>query len=173
MRRLTVLIKLIAWCVIVGVSWLFGKRLSQNLKVRTDSLEMFCRALVLLESEITFSASSLDIAIKNIAASLGKSEVFLYIAKLVPEIGARGAWCEGIKKYRKDLCLTDEDMRILLSLSGELGITDCENQVKIIRYVAELLKKAQDGAQEKLLSYSKLYTNVSVGIGAIFAILLF
>lgn len=167
------LIKLIAGCAIVGVSWFFGRRMSQNLKVRTDSLEMFCRALVLLESEITFSASSLDIAIKNIAKSIGESDIFLYIAKRIPEIGARGAWCEGIKKYRKNLCLTDEDVRILLSLSGELGITDRENQVKIICYVAELLKRAQNEAQEKFLSYSKLYTNVSVGIGAIFAILLF
>lgn len=166
------LIKLCAGGAIVGVSWAFGRRLSQNLKIRAHSLEMFCRIFVLLESEITFSSSSLEEALKNISSAVDDREIFIYIADRIPEIGARRAWCEGLEKYGKKMCLASEDMRILLSLSGELGIVDCENQVKIIRYVGELLKKAKAEADEKFTALSGLYTNVCTGIGAIFAILL-
>ena len=82
------------------------------------------------------------------------------------------SWNNGILKFKDTLCLTNEDAKILQTLSAELGITDKENQIKNIHYILSLLKTAETDAEEKYKSLSGLYRNISMSAGVVFVILL-
>ena len=164
--------KLLGSVAIVGGSVFIGKNLSDRLKKRKDSLNAFHTALVMLEGEIAFSANSIDYALKNISNTTEISECLNYMADELKNIGIRKAWNNGIIKFKDKLCLTDNDVKILQTLSSELGITDRENQIKNIKYVLSILEVAENDANEKFNSHSGLYRNISVSVGLAFSILL-
>ena len=165
-------IKLFGAIAIIFCAWLLGKSLSGSLKRREESLRGFHSALKLLESEISYSHNSMDVALKNIGKSVYMQGFFEEISKKVNEKGVRLAWRDAVLKYKEQLGLLEEDLRILLVLSSELGVTDKENQIKNIRYVMSMLKDAENEAHEKFTSLSRLYRSLSMGAGAMAVILL-
>lgn len=165
-------IKLLGAIAIIFCAWFLGKNLSDNLKKREESLKGFHSALKLLESEISFSHNSIDIALKNIGKSIYMYGFFEEVSKKVKEKGVRLAWREGVLQYKEKFGITDEDSKILLILSSELGVTDRENQIKNIRYVMSMLADAEIEAHEKFTTLSKLYRSISMSVGAVAVILL-
>ena len=166
------LTKFLGSAAIIGGSVFIGRNISLGLKRREESLNAFHSALVMLESEISFSANSIDRAFENIAGAVKLRGFFEYVAGEIQENGVRKAWSEGITKYKDRLGITDEDAKILLTLGGELGITNRENQIKNIRYVISVLETAEKEAGMRYMSLSGIYRNVSVGAGIAAAILL-
>lgn len=164
--------KILGSAAIVGGSVFIGRNMTDRLKKREYSLKAFHNTLVMLESEINFSANSIDRAFKNISCSVKLSGFFEYLLSQIKDKGIRNAWNDSIVKFQDRLFLTDDDAKILLTLSAELGITDRENQIKNIRYVLTMLEKAETEAHEKYTSLSGLYRNISMGAGLAAAILL-
>lgn len=165
-------IKILGAAGIVGASCLYGMKISDGLRLRRDSLNNIADALVLLESEITFSVNSIDGAFKNISKSIPLSGFFEKVSEETHIKGIRMAWNDAIGEYKSRLGLTDGDAKILVSLSAELGITDRENQIKNIKYVLSRLSAAQKEAAEKYATLSRLYRNICIWTGLAAAILL-
>ena len=166
------MIKIFGSCAIIGGSLLYGQRISDRLKLRKNSLASFHSALLMLESEISFSHNSIDHAFKNIAKSIPLSGFFVYVSENTAELGIRKAWNSAVAKYKSRLGLADSDAEILLSFSAELGITDRENQIKNIHYILSLLGTAEKEAGERYVSLSGLYRSICTGAGITAAILL-
>lgn len=164
--------KLLGSVVIMGCSFFITKSMTDKLKKRKNSLTAFHSMLVMLESEISFSANSIDRAFQNISESVNLSDFFEYILSHSEFSGIRKAWSEGVENFKDSLCLNNEDVRILKTLSSQLGITDKENQIKNIHYVLSLLEQAEKDAHAKFSSLSKLYSAFGMSAGLTMVILL-
>lgn len=164
--------KILGAAALITASFFIGKNFTDKLKKRKNSLNLFHTALVMLESEINFSANNIACAFSNISESVHIPGVFEYVISETENIGIRNAWNNAILKFKDKLCLTDNDVKILKTLSAELGITDKENQIKNIRYILTMLQAAEADAHEKYCSLSGLYKNISLCAGIAAAILL-
>lgn len=164
--------KLLGSVVIMGCSFFITKSMTDKLKKRKNSLNAFHNILVMLESEISFSANNIDRAFQNISTSIDLPDFFEYVISKAKISGIRKAWRDGIENFKDILCLNGEDVKILKTLSTQLGITDKENQIKNIHYVLELLECSEKDAHEKSSSLSKLYGAFGMSAGLTTVILL-
>lgn len=165
-------IKLAGAGTIIFGAVILGRRLSQELVLRRDSLSEFYSALIMLESEITFSQNSIAGAFDNISKSIPLSGFFAEVSRNTAEYGIREAWNGALDKYGERLGLKLEDIGILRSLSAELGITDRDNQIKNIRYVLSRLLTVREEAAERCSTLSRLFRGVCTLTGIGIAILL-
>ena len=163
------LAKLSGGGLILFSSIFISKTLTNNLKKRAETLKAFERFLLFLESEIDYANNPLDVAFSNISGSVNLGEFLPFVISDLKTNGIKNSWQNGIKIYKKDLCLKDRDTKILLSLSHQLGATDKANQIMNIRYIKKLLEGNKNEAEENYKTLSKLYRNISIsaGIGAI------
>lgn len=165
------------WIKIIGATGLFfsawatGKRLSNSLRVRYETLQSFETALVMLEGEMSYASNSIDTAFLNIAKAVPLDGFFESVAEKVHQKGARTAWRDELLKQKKRLFLTAEDIRIISVLSAELGISNTENQIKSIRYCRSLLQSAESEAGERYKTLSGLYKKLCFGSAAMLLIL--
>lgn len=164
--------KIIGTAAIVGSSFFISRSLSDKLKKRRENLHSFHTALIMLENEISFSVNSIDRAFKNISDSVELCGFFSFLVDKIKDNGIRKAWQVAVEEFSETLCLTESDVKILLILSSELGITDKENQLKNINYVLSLLETAEAEAEKSYLSLAGLYRNIGIGAGLAASILL-
>lgn len=164
--------KIIGTAAIVSGSAFLSRGQINRLKKRKDSLNSFHTALVMLENEISFSLNSIDRAFKNISESVWLSGFFSSLSDKIKDNGVRKAWRLSVEEFSPLLCLTDNDAKILLILSSELGITDSKNQIKNINYVLSLLEAAEAEAEKQYASLAVLYRNIGIGAGLAASILL-
>ncbi len=152
-------------------AWATGKRLSDSLRVRSESLSAFDAALVMLEAEMSYAANSIDRAFLNISKAVPLGGFFEAVAARVQKTGAREAWRQAITESKRRLCLTDEDVQLLSRLSAELGVSNTDNQLKSIRYSRSLLKKVEEEAERRYKTLSGLYRKLCLGGAAMLLIL--
>ena len=158
--------------IIVSTTFI-SKSLTDSLKRRAESLKAFERLLVLLESEIDYANNPLDVAFSNISNSVKLGGFLPFIISKINSEGIKSSWQQGIENFKKDLSLKDGDIKVLLSLSYQLGLTDRENQIMNIRYVKSLLASYIDEADQNSKTLTRLYRNISflAGIGTIILLL--
>lgn len=164
--------KLMGAAAILAGAWLFAAGLSSGLKKRRDSLGAFCRALVMLEGEISYCANCIQKALENISESVSLPGFFERVCADIPKRGIRRAWCDALAECRVPLGLTEEDVKILAALAAELGISDRENQIKNIRYVLSRLEPERAAAEERFRTLSRLYRSLCMFSGLAAVILL-
>ena len=164
--------KFLGAIAIMGCSVFISKSMTDKLKKRKASLNSFHKILVMLESEISFSANSIDHALKNISDSVNLPDFFNYILPKTEHLGIRKVWSESIEHCKDKLCLSNEDVKILNTLSAQLGITDKDNQIKNIHYVLTMLEHLEQDAENRLLTMSKLYRAFGISAGLTTVILL-
>lgn len=164
-------IKLSGAAALLIATWSAGKRLSDTLKTRCESLRTFRSALVMLESEMSYAGNTIDRAFLNISDALGGNVFFKSVADNVRELGARNAWRTALREQSGKLCLADGDVKILQTLSAELGVSNTENQIKSIRYLLTLLEKAEEEAEQRRKTLSGLYRKLCFGAAAMLIIL--
>ncbi len=161
--------KLIGAIFIIVSCMFFSNCLTDKLRKRRDSLKAFDRLLILLETEIAYLNNPLETAFLNISYSVDLGDFLPHLISGIKKDGIKLSWQRSIKAFKSELSLTDGDIKILLSLSHQLGTTDIDNQVKNIQYIQKLLKSPIDDAQKNFKTLSRLYRSISlsVGIGAI------
>lgn len=166
------LYKIIGGALIIAATTVFGCSKARALSERVNSLLRIKTALSVLESEIIFSANHMKRAFLRLADTVGPAFLFREAAARLEEDGVGKAWRDAVDKYRKKLCLADEDVRMLKTLSAELGMTDRENQVKNLRRVAALLDTALIKAREEYDRSARLYRSCGIMAGLLVVILL-
>lgn len=161
--------KILGAAFILISSLFISKTITESLKRRTESLKSFERLLVLLESEINYANNPLEVAFSNISQSVTLGGFLPFILSNLNADGIKSSWQKGIKKFKKELALSDGDTKILLSFASQLGSTDRDNQRKNIQYTIKLLEPFIQDAEENYRTLSKLYRNISfyAGIGTI------
>lgn len=145
--------------------------------MRPRELRALQSALQMLETEISYSLTSLPLALEKVARSgdLRVYDIFRITRELL--ISGEGytpaeAWDEGLKRAFPYLTLTDTDLEILSAFGKSLGASDREDQIKHIRLVLEQLSREGVKATEEKERNFKLWTYMGVLTGFVLVLLL-
>ncbi|MDD6484340.1 MAG: stage III sporulation protein AB [Clostridiales bacterium] len=149
-----------------------GTLKSSKIRKRHKNLLNIQRALELLETKITFSQRDIKTALEEIDKNIDTSGFLGEVIKNIDKSGIRNAWNGAVLKKRDDLCFNAEDADTVSMLSSRLGMTDCENQVKNIAYVKNMLDIHIKSARYDADKLCRLYSGGGLLAGA-FLIMMF
>ena len=156
--------------LIVFVFSVFGIIKAGALRKRCLNLIEIRGALSLLETEIAFAKNDLSVAMLNIASGRVKKLFFDY-AMNMDSMSVEEAWRKSLFENKESLCLNSRDIAVISKLSNELGKTDCENQVRHIRYIEGLVDELYEVATAEYNQKHKLYQSSGFAVG-IFLVLM-
>lgn len=159
--------KLIGAVIVICVFAYGGIAAGKTMGRRCEFWERFITALQILRSEIGFSGSSLKKAFLN-AARISGEPLFENAAAEIETVGIDRAWKAAVD--RQPLC--EEDKRTVLLLSGKLGKTDTEGQIKHLDYISGLAEEARSSADELYKRKGVLYRRGGLLAGIFVAVVL-
>lgn len=175
-------IKILSAVIIVAGCSYIGMIRASRLSGRSKQLSRLIFALNSLESDICFKRKPLKEAFEatayfedgvigalfSEAAKTMVSPDILGGERISAPASALGA---AIEANRSKLYLTDDDLKILVSLASQLGSGNCETEAANIKSAAEKLKRCEAEATEFKNKYYKLYASLGL-FGGLFIVIL-
>ncbi len=173
------LIKMFAIAVICASAAATGFWFAYREGFRAEDLNTLKQALLVLRSEITFTASPLSVAAENVAERLGNS----FAAKLFETLSqtlmsgdyadVNACWEHAVAQNKPRGFLNDEDYTNLHAFGRTLGYLDREMQLNSIDMTVGYIDQALSGLAETLPKNRKLYRSLGVLGGILVAVALF
>ena len=132
-----IIIKTFSLFLIIAISSLIGRILSQKYVNRLEELEELKNALNIFKSKIKFTYEPIPEIFKEISQSTYKSvsEVFLNASNKMKELSAGQAWKEALENSNMEV--TIEDKNVLIGMSKLLGKTNIEGQISEIKLTSK------------------------------------
>lgn len=163
-------------CVITASAGL-GFYKAGRLQRRVDALRSIHAGLLLLDTEIAFSATPLPEAFTRISRSCTSPAKGLFrdVAELLrsrPERGAGEHWEVAIRRHLYDLALHAADEEILVQFGRTLGVSDREDQRKHIRLACDRLWIQEQQAYQEAAARMRMWRSLGVLTGAAIVVLL-
>lgn len=163
--------------LLVGACGSAGLFKAGQLTRRTRLLRDIRLDLEFLLKEIDYDRSPLVRALEKTARISTGPAAYLFSGtcqalRKEPGITAREAWAQGMNELSRFNLLTDEDLSILLTIGERLGVTDAEDQVRLLRIAAEELKTQEEKARELESSGKKIWSYGGFLAGLMVALLL-
>jgi stage III sporulation protein AB len=171
------LIKIIGGLLIISASGLMGIILSNRLSLRYKELKNLRRYMQMLETEVTYGATPLPVALMNIAnkAEGRLSSFFSSISDSLTDRSfytVRDAWSYGTEEVLMLTSLKRADIELIKSFGSILGCSDREDQKKHFELFYLQLRHQEDAAQEEIRKSAKMYRDLGFLLGiAVFVIL--
>jgi stage III sporulation protein AB len=139
------LFKFIYSVIIVGCSSLLGFIFANTYIERARLLNSLLSTLQMLETEIVYGATPIPVIMQKVGDKSKKEigNIFLSAADLLNlNLGQTfdEIWYGVVTRGAEHTCLNREDIDLLLSLGKNLGISNCEDQMKHIRLIQEEFK---------------------------------
>ncbi|HZK57958.1 MAG TPA: stage III sporulation protein SpoIIIAB [Clostridia bacterium] len=164
------LFKFIYSVVIVVCSSLLGFIFANTYVERTKLLNSLLSALQMLETEIVYGATPIPIIMRKVGNKTEKEigNIFLSAADLLNLNSGQTfdeIWHDAVTQEARHTCLSREDIEPLLSLGKNLGISDCEDQVKHIRLIQEEIKRHYKLSLIAQNKNTKLFRNLGFLLG--------
>ena len=153
-------------------STLIGKYIAERYCYRLRELEDIKTAMNILKSKIKFTYEPLPEIFKEISKNIGQNiaKIFENSTKIMEDKTATEAWNEAIDEYNGNL--TEEDKKVVKTLSKMLGTTDSEGQISQIEVTENFLDNQIKQAQEEKNKNEKLYKKLGSTIGLAIVIIL-
>lgn len=172
------LFKIIYSIAIVCCSSLLGFIFANTYVERTKLLNSMLSTLQMLETEIVYGATPIPILLKKIGNKSRKEigSVFLTAADLLNQKQGQTfeeVWYSAVDSQIKNTSFDKEDIEILLSLGKNLGISNCEDQMKHIRLIQEELKRNYETSIIEQGKNVKLFKNLGFLLGLSIVIILY
>lgn len=171
------LLKIIGGLLIVSASGLLGVIYSNRLLQRHKELKNLRRYMQMLETEVTYGATPLPTALKNIADKADGllSGFFACISESLTERSfytVREAWAFGADDVLIHSSLQKADIELIKSFGSILGSSDREDQKKHFELFYLQLKHQEDAALEEIRKSAKMYSSLGFLLGlAVFIVL--
>lgn len=170
-------IKLIGCVIIVISSSMLGIAYGSKFKDRYYNLILLHNCIQILETEIIYAANPLPEALTNVYHKGNKkiSYIFEDIRKYLisdKNNNVLDSFINVLHKYKKDICINNEDIEVLLSLGRVLGTSDRIDQEKHIKTVLVQLKSREKEAELLMGKNEKLYKSLGVLSGLALSIIL-
>lgn len=171
------LAKIIGGLMIVSASGLLGILYSSRLYLRQKELNNLRRFMQMLETEITYGATPLPAALRNIS---NKAEGFLSSFFCSVSDGlrdrsfctVRDAWIYSADEVLADTSLKKADIELIKSFGSILGCSDREDQKKHFELFYLQLAHQEASAQEEIKRSARMYRSLGFLLGiAIFVVL--
>ncbi len=147
-----------------------------RLKKRVKQLQDLRQAFAFLEKEITGFYSPLSIALEK-TARFARSPISLLFSASAELLGskcgftAQEAWLEGVQRVRQNSCLHEDELDLISSAGGQIGISDALQQRKFLAFIQEQLKIAEEKARLSMESEQKLHLYGGFIIGCVVVLL--
>ncbi len=163
--------------LVLIISIIIGKFLSQKYSLRLEELEKIYNLLNILKTKLKFTYEPLPEIFEEIAENEKNNigEIFKKAKEKMYENTASQAWEITINETEKEnkTNLSKSDMQILKSLSKLLGQTDLEGQISQIEITQNFLQTQIKEAVNEKQKNEKLYSRLGTTIGLAIIIILF
>ena len=163
--------------LVLIISIIIGKFLSQKYSLRLEELEKIYNLLNILKTKLKFTYEPLPEIFEEIAENEKNNigEIFKKAKEKMYENTASQAWEITINETEKEnkTNLSKSDMQILKSLSKLLGQTDLEGQINQIEITQNFLQTQIKEAVNEKQKNEKLYSRLGTTIGLAIIIILF
>lgn len=167
-------LRLLGAALVFGAGTAIGWQLALPLRRRPEELRELAAGLALLETEVTYGATPLPVALER-AASAGRAAAELY--------GRAGCLCRAgelpsdalaraLERFYPGSALTRPDREALAALAAVLGGSDRADQARHLRLCRERLLAAEAAAEAERQRYERVYRQLGMAAGAAVAILL-
>lgn len=171
------MIRLMASAVLLTGCGYCGVLFASAFKKRCEHLEIFGKVLEQLEFDIVFLNIPLIESMEKLSRSQDKvfRAFFEFIAREMRASRCRDMqvlWQRAFERFRGELFLKDEDIRILSEFSQNLGSGDRTSEKNNIRAAAMRLKTAEEEAREFAKVNMKTYRGLGLLSGVFLVILL-
>ena len=154
-----------------------GRLKAKTYDNRIYHLQELISLLKVLESEMKYRLDPLpDLLIRVSGIKDGMCAVFFETAgRLMKNQTGRDladCWKEAVETAFHESALRNEDKRILIDMSIELGKTDMENQSSLFRRTFMLLEAQESEAAEEKKTKGRMYKSLGTAIGLLIIIVL-
>jgi len=132
----------------------------------------------MLETEIVYGATPIPILLKKIG-NKSKNEIgriFLTAADLLNQNQGQTfeeVWYTAVNKNIQNTSFNKDDVEVLLSIGRNLGVSNCEDQMKHIRLIQEELKRHYEISIIDQSKNVKLFKNLGFLLGLSIVIMLY
>lgn len=172
------LLKIICSIIIVISTSLLGNIFANTYVERTRLLNSLLSTLQMLETEIVYGATPVPILLKKIGKKSKREleNIFITAANLLDEKQGQTleeVWYKSVAEETKNTVFNKEDIEILLALGKNLGISNCEDQIKHIRLIQEDIKRQYELSLIEQGKNVKLYKNLGFLLGLSIVIILY
>ena len=172
------LFDIIGGLLIISASGLIGILFANRLSIRYRELKNLRRYLQLLETEVTYGATPLPVALMNISNRTEGiiSSFFAAVSQSLTErsfYSVNDAWAYSAEVVFAEAPFTRADTELIKSFGNSLGCSDREDQKKHFSLFYLQLKHQEDAAQEEINRSGKMYRSLGFLLGiAVFVILI-
>lgn len=171
-----IVLKITGCILVVLSSSLFGFYYSNKMNFRIANLEEFRKALVLLKSQMQFSAMTLPESMKLISThtDAALSLFFKYIADRLNEKKGEGIaniWNDALESSLGKTYLSDEDIDYFKSLGNALGSLDIQLQIDSINMTTDYINSKIELLSGENQKNKKMYASLGVLGGILIAVI--
>ena len=172
------MIKLLGATMVVAAAGIGGMTVAGRYSRRPRELKSLGYALQMLETEISYGANYLQIALEQVAGRCDRAVAPLFsraAAELSSNTGitAARAWENSLAAYYRASALNGQDLIILRSLGSSLGISDRTDQVKHLHLAMEQIKSENARAEEEAARNVKLWNHLGFLGGLLVVLILY
>ena len=165
-------------CLLIAGCAGFGWCIWRDLEKRAEQLKLLERAVVMLESEVDYSRSSLPDGLMRVGGRLDGElgECLKRAGRQVREeagMTLERAWEENIREYLKKTCLKERERELVKAFPEYTGFADGRMQLAALEQFAGEMRRAQETAQREAENGKRTILSVSAAGGLLMAILLF
>lgn len=172
---MAVSLRLIGFVAVVAAGAAAGNLVAATYGARTRQLGQLRVGLHLLGTEVTYALGALPGALERVASGLTPpvADIFLRTAGLLRSgegITPGEAWERALREVFPRTALDLGDLEVALALSGYLGVTDREDQLRHIGLALERLRvredsaRAEQSASERMWRYLGVLGGLALGV---------
>ena len=170
-------VKLVGCLLVVGAAALMGVRKGEAVRNQYRQMKYLQRILCMIESEIRYAHAHLGEIFRDISGSLKEPyrEWLLSVRDSMEKRDGRALeeiWEDGVGRHLKKSGLPEKELCRLSQLGGQLGASDLDLQLKILRHYEEQLNLEIQEIREEMQVKVKLCHCLGVLGGMLVAVLL-
>lgn len=172
------LLKLLGAAIVLVAGTLAGFFQAQQFATRPRQIRELILALQRLETEISYGFTPLPEALQRIGQGLREPLKSLFTAAagyMSPQYGlsAQDSIRKALNAHWRRTSMRSAEREALEQLSGVLGTSDRQDQMKHIALAASQLKHEEAAAREDQAKYEKMSKSLGLLVGALVVILIF
>ena len=162
--------KVLGGLCIIGSCTYLGLRISGVYRQRTEMFRFMQNALTMLETEISYTATPLPLALERVGNRVNKtcSSLFVTAASVLQAqkgVTAGEAWAEGIAVLSGKVSVTEEERELLQVFGQGLGCSAKEEQLKQIELTRKQLSQAEKIAEEEQQKNQRMWQYLGFCLG--------
>ncbi|UOF90120.1 stage III sporulation protein AB [Fodinisporobacter ferrooxydans] len=166
-----------AVCILLWGSWI-GFAIAKKYRERPKQLQQLLIAFKILETEISYHAQPLPIALQNVGKRVAMpiAVLFLETAERLSKSEGRPLseyWSAAVDEMLQEAALLDADGELLRQFGFTLGSSDRQDQIQHIHGVCEMLRVSEEQAREEQARLEKMWKYLGAVTAVILVILLY